>query len=66
MVKNRRFPKKFSLKKAYELLKVKVSRSTVYYKEKGESEENRRLMEDIEEIYAHDPSYRLQTNESYT
>ncbi len=54
MVKNRRFPKKFSLKKVCELLKV--SRSTVYYKEKGESEENRRLMEEIEEIYAHDPS----------
>jgi len=54
MVKNRYFPKDFSLKKACKLLKV--SRSTVYYKEKEESTENQRLMEEIEEIYAHDPS----------
>jgi len=34
MVKNRRFPKGLSLKKVCKLLKV--SRSTVYYKAKGE------------------------------
>jgi len=54
MLKNRRFPEELSLKKACELLKV--SRSTVYYREKGESKENQRLMEEIEEIYAHDPA----------
>ncbi len=54
MLKNRRFPKELSSKKACELLKV--SRNTVYYKEKGESKDNQRLMEEIEEIYAHDPT----------
>lgn len=37
MVKNRRFPKGLSLKKVCKLLKV--SRSTVYYKAKGERRE---------------------------
>ncbi len=45
MLKNRRFPKELSLKRACELLRIK--RSTIYYKAKGKSEENQRLMEEI-------------------
>jgi len=42
------FPEGLSLRRVCELMKVR--RSTVYYRCKGESEENRRLMEEIGDI----------------
>jgi len=54
MLRKRQFPSNLSLKRVCELLRI--SRSTVYYKPKGESSENIMLMEYIEEIYNQDPT----------
>ena len=54
LLRNGWFPEGLSLKRVCELMKVR--RSTVYYRCKGESEENRRLMEEIEGIYGRDPT----------
>ena len=53
-MESKSLPEGMSIRKGAKLLKV--CRSVVYYKTKGESAKNQKLMELIEEIYSKDPT----------
>ena len=44
---------------------LKISRSSIYYKDKGEREENQILMELIDKKYQHDPTYGARRMQKY-